>query len=260
MYTMMIYQSLLVHTNIKSPIFSATPLLTMSYEQFDTDGRPAPKDCCARFLGRYDPREDPLEFLSLVSLVSLAIGIILVMVGYIYPRDYTKDPNKEAVKMEQIEIYYAELAWDLDVCILVGMSFVVLGGLILAGIICYLHVTVNFWGQVCGDDLGEEVDPRIGGGGQRQAQRKGVNTSQGNTQQHQGYGSTKPNTSAASTSSLPPSGASGGIVTQLQPQTKGSLSPTAPPQEPVVSPEEAPAPRPAVHASAPSPQLVEGSN
>ena len=137
------------------------------YERFDTeepskkstatDDDPQPA-CCSDCIAQYNPRKDPVEFLSLLSLVSLSIGILLTMVGYLVPREYEFDPDLEAEQMEDIEIYYDKLSWHLDVCIIVGMAFVVLGGLILAGIITYLHVTSDFWAALCGD-----VDPEWDG-------------------------------------------------------------------------------------------------
>ena len=86
-------------------------------------------------LGRYDPRNDPIEFCNLIALILLLTGIVFVAVGYIVPRDYNFDPNTEARKMEAIEIYYADRIKMLDACIIVGMTFCGIGAVILASLL-----------------------------------------------------------------------------------------------------------------------------
>lgn len=87
---------------------------------------------------KYDPRRDPIEFINLLSLVCLTLGVILIFVGYLYPRDYTLDPHKDAREMEAITIQYNTLTWRLDLCIMLGMVFVGCGAFILTMILTYL--------------------------------------------------------------------------------------------------------------------------
>ena len=112
--------------------------------------------CACHCLRRYDPREDPLEFASLMAMVALCIGIALVSVGYLVPRQYRKDMELPARTMEAIEIYYAQLARRLDVCIIVGMCFVGAGGLTMAGLLVVV---------MCRGELSHLYDSSGTGGG-----------------------------------------------------------------------------------------------
>ncbi|XP_064625983.1 transmembrane protein 74B-like [Lineus longissimus] len=85
---------------------------------------------CSSF--RVDPRDDPLDCISIFALVVLACGIILVSAGYLVPRDHAIDPKLSARENEQLGLHYAKLASDLDICIITGMVFVGLGGVTMA--------------------------------------------------------------------------------------------------------------------------------
>ena len=86
--------------------------------------------CCPR----YDPKRDPEAFFGTISMVMVAIGLILVTIGYLTPRGFKFDPDEEARKMEAIELYYSNLSYHLDIVILVGMAFIAFGGLMYAAI------------------------------------------------------------------------------------------------------------------------------
>jgi hypothetical protein len=136
--------------------------MASTYERFESDTEKStssdaePPACCSECLSQY---KDPVEFLSLLSLIALSVGILLTMVGYLVPRQYEFDGDLPAEEMEVIEMYYDQLSWRLDVCIIVGMGFVVSGGIILAGIIMYLHVTSDFWAALCGEEPEPEWSP-----------------------------------------------------------------------------------------------------
>ena len=93
------------------------------------------------FCERYDPKKDPEEFCSLISMVMVGMGLLLIGIGYITPRDYEFDPDQAARKMEAIAIYYYNLSFNLDVVILAGMGFVGLGGLLYAAIFVSMFFT-----------------------------------------------------------------------------------------------------------------------
>ena len=80
------------------------------------------------------PRQDPVEFTHCLSLVSITLGVLLVAMGYLIPRDYVFNPDIPASEMEAIEDYYNRKAAALDVCIVTGTVFVGIGGLMISGI------------------------------------------------------------------------------------------------------------------------------
>ncbi|ELU04559.1 hypothetical protein CAPTEDRAFT_79228, partial [Capitella teleta] len=70
-----------------------------------------------------------------VALGAMIIGIVFVMLGYIVPREYERDPDIPARKMEAIEKYYIQVNNALDAFTVAGMSLITLGAVILAVIV-----------------------------------------------------------------------------------------------------------------------------
>lgn len=99
------------------------------------------EECICHWFDFVNPKTDTEGFLTAVSVLCLSCGLALIFVGYIVPRDYAFDPLKPAREMEAIEIHYATLSFYLDVCILIGMACIALGGLISSGIFMYHFVT-----------------------------------------------------------------------------------------------------------------------
>lgn len=67
------------------------------------------------------------------ALVFLVGGILLVIVAYSIPREARVDPDTvSAREMEKLEMYYAHLGSQLDKCIIAGLGFLTLGGMLLS--------------------------------------------------------------------------------------------------------------------------------
>ena len=88
----------------------------------------------------YDPRKSPDDFLLLVSICSMTIGLALLCIGYIIPREYVFDSSLPAKEMEAIELYHVNLTKALDICIIVGMGFTAFGGILIASLITYSFI------------------------------------------------------------------------------------------------------------------------
>ena len=92
---------------------------------------------CPLLLQRYNPRKNPEDFLLLISVGAMSVGLALLCIGFVIPRDYEFDPSLPARDMEAIEVYYANLTWALDICIISGMSCIAFGALIVSSLITY---------------------------------------------------------------------------------------------------------------------------
>lgn len=90
---------------------------------------------CQRYM--YDPRKSPEDFLLLVSICCMTIGLALLCIGYIIPREYVYDASLPAKEMEAIELYHVNLTKALDICIIVGMDFTAFGGILIASLTTY---------------------------------------------------------------------------------------------------------------------------
>ena len=108
-------------------------------------------DCLA---SKCSPRKDPVEFSHCLALVFLCLGMLLVTVAFLVPRDYIFDPDLPASEMEAIEQYYSDRGAVLDVCLVIGTVFVGLGGLIIAGIFMVMLIQGDF--KVCFNQEEEE--------------------------------------------------------------------------------------------------------
>lgn len=86
-----------------------------------------------------DGASDPVEWFSLASTISIAIGIVLIAFGLLVPTNYTFDSNLPARQMESIEIFYFRLSEGLVICLIIGMALVTLGGVIQTGIILHMY-------------------------------------------------------------------------------------------------------------------------
>jgi len=75
---------------------------------------------------------DYVDIACVVTLILLAAGSILIIVGYAIPRDYIFDSTLPAREMEAIEIKHARLGQILDYCIISGMACVVVCALTMA--------------------------------------------------------------------------------------------------------------------------------
>ncbi|KAK3592132.1 hypothetical protein CHS0354_019416 [Potamilus streckersoni] len=92
---------------------------------------------CLKWAWKRHPGKNPDEFLIFVALIFIVLGISIMGFGYIVPRDYTVDPLAPAREMEAMEIYYAKLSYILDLCIVIGMGCIAVGGLIVSGMMTY---------------------------------------------------------------------------------------------------------------------------
>ena len=96
--------------------------------------------CCTEL----DPRKDPQECVSIVSMVTTMCGVLLALIGYAAPRNYDIDMAVPAREMEQTEQDYVNLSDILDVCLIVGF------GLVLIGFIGFLTILVyNLTSKEC---------------------------------------------------------------------------------------------------------------
>ena len=88
--------------------------------------------CCIQL--RVWNLHDPLEVVTLVSMVFLALGTVFTVLGYVIPREYEFDPNKDAREMEAIEAKYSKIGQALDVLLITGMGCVVISGVTMAAV------------------------------------------------------------------------------------------------------------------------------
>lgn len=76
-----------------------------------------------------------------VSILCMSLGFAVMCIGYIIPRDFIFDPSLPAREMEAISLRYTMLSYNLDLCIITGMGFIALGGVIATSITVYYYVT-----------------------------------------------------------------------------------------------------------------------
>ncbi|XP_053323538.1 transmembrane protein 74 [Spea bombifrons] len=70
-------------------------------------------------------------FISAVTF--LITGILLVIISYLVPRDVKSDPNSTTAReMEQLERKNAVIGAHLDKCVIAGLCFLTLGGVVLS--------------------------------------------------------------------------------------------------------------------------------
>lgn len=86
-------------------------------------------------LERHHPVKNPGEFLSLLAIVMVCVGMLLTMIGFVIPRESGFDPMMTAREMEKMENYYASLGYRLDICVSVGIGFVATGSLLMSGLL-----------------------------------------------------------------------------------------------------------------------------
>ncbi|KAL4237164.1 Transmembrane protein 74B [Mactra antiquata] len=119
--------------------------------------------------GRFDvlglrPRKCREDLLITISIVCLVLGFVIMGTGYIIPREYIFDTSLPAREMERIEIYYANLSYSLDICILVGMGFIAFGGVIASSVFTYYFIFAE--GQVYRKESRPDLNLLNGGGNQ----------------------------------------------------------------------------------------------
>nr|XP_056701420.1 transmembrane protein 74B [Euleptes europaea] len=80
-----------------------------------------------------DATGNSVDYGFISALVFLVGGILLVIVAYSIPREARVDPDTvSAREMERLEMYYARLGSRLDKCIIAGLGFLTLGGMLLS--------------------------------------------------------------------------------------------------------------------------------
>ncbi|XP_077192102.1 transmembrane protein 74B [Paroedura picta] len=80
-----------------------------------------------------DASGNSVDYGFISALVFLVGGILLVIVAYSIPREPRVDPDAvSAREMERLEAYYAYLGSELDKCIIAGLGFLTLGGMLLS--------------------------------------------------------------------------------------------------------------------------------
>ncbi|XP_030046064.1 transmembrane protein 74 [Microcaecilia unicolor] len=73
-------------------------------------------------------------FISAVTF--LVTGILLVILSYVIPRDVNVDPNTiSAREMEQLQKKSAYIGAHLDRCVIAGLCFLTLGGVVLSSLL-----------------------------------------------------------------------------------------------------------------------------
>lgn len=76
-----------------------------------------------------------------IAIICMSLGLAVMSIGYIIPRDLVFDPSLPARQMEAIELRYAKLSYHLDLCIITGMGIIVFGGVIASSMTVYYYVT-----------------------------------------------------------------------------------------------------------------------
>ncbi|XP_041360201.1 transmembrane protein 74B-like [Gigantopelta aegis] len=77
---------------------------------------------------------DTADRLMLLAMALVFVGLIISTVGYVIPRDYQEHPGISAKESEAMNIYYAELSARLDICVVVGMALIAVGGLLTSAV------------------------------------------------------------------------------------------------------------------------------
>ncbi|KAK6179638.1 hypothetical protein SNE40_011952 [Patella caerulea] len=95
----------------------------LSGEKENNEEEEDDKVCCM-------PTETLADKTMIGALICVVIGLIIATTGYLIPREYSFDNHLPAREMEAKEKYYADLAHTLDMCVIVGMSFVAVGGIL----------------------------------------------------------------------------------------------------------------------------------
>ena len=84
-----------------------------------------------------DPPESTFDKLIFFAMGSVIVGLIISTVGYVFPRGDTEpDPSLTARQQEAVDIANNDLANALDICIVVGMAFIGLGGVVTSVVFC----------------------------------------------------------------------------------------------------------------------------
>ena len=77
---------------------------------------------------------DTADKLMLVAMALVFAGLVIATVGYVIPRDFQQTSGISAKESEALNIYYAELSARLDICIVVGMGLIAVGGLMTSAV------------------------------------------------------------------------------------------------------------------------------
>ncbi|XP_045159694.1 transmembrane protein 74B-like [Mercenaria mercenaria] len=104
----------------------------------DSNIRNEEENC--HWLDCLNPKKDMQEFLTTIAIILMSCGVAIMCVSFIVPREHVFDPSLPAREMEKIEIHYAKLSYYLDICTVIGMSFIAAGGLITSGVFVYYFI------------------------------------------------------------------------------------------------------------------------
>ncbi|XP_063156341.1 transmembrane protein 74 [Candoia aspera] len=77
-----------------------------------------------------------IDYSFISAILFLVIGILLVIVSYVVPRDVTVDPSTVAAReMERLEKKSARIGAHLDRCVIAGLCLLTLGGVVLSSLL-----------------------------------------------------------------------------------------------------------------------------
>ncbi|KAM3840764.1 transmembrane protein 74-like [Vipera latastei] len=77
-----------------------------------------------------------MDYSFISAILFLVLGILLVIVSYVVPRDVTVDPSTVAAReMERLEKKSARIGAHLDRCVIAGLCLLTLGGVVLSSLL-----------------------------------------------------------------------------------------------------------------------------
>ncbi|XP_070605345.1 transmembrane protein 74 [Erythrolamprus reginae] len=77
-----------------------------------------------------------IDYSFISAIMFLVVGILLVIVSYVVPRDVTVDPSTVAAReMERLEKKSARIGAHLDRCVIAGLCLLTLGGVVLSSLL-----------------------------------------------------------------------------------------------------------------------------
>ncbi|XP_015682025.1 transmembrane protein 74 [Protobothrops mucrosquamatus] len=77
-----------------------------------------------------------IDYSFISAILFLVLGILLVIVSYVVPRDVTVDPSTVAAReMERLEKKSARIGAHLDRCVIAGLCLLTLGGVVLSSLL-----------------------------------------------------------------------------------------------------------------------------
>lgn len=80
------------------------------------------------------PDHDVLDKISYFALGFVLTGLVFAAIGFLYPRDFQRDPGAPARANENVDLEYMKLTGALNAITVTGIVLISIGGLILSAL------------------------------------------------------------------------------------------------------------------------------